>query len=101
MFAAIRRVLEGCVCVRACVRVGAGVASLVGLVDGAVEQDGLEEPEHGRENAHHFGLLGDRRRGVVQPRHGGSAAAESTLGGLRKRARVFPVGVPHSLLARV
>ena len=56
----------------ACVR----VTSLVRLVDLAVEQDGLEEPEHGGEEAHHLGLLDDRRRGVAQPGHGGEARDE-------------------------
>jgi hypothetical protein len=59
----------------ACVR----VTSLVRLVDLAVEQDGLEEPEHGGEEAHHLGLLDDRRRGVAQPGHGGEARDEISL----------------------
>ena len=55
------------------------VVNLVWFVDLAVEQDGLEEPEHGGEEAHHLGLLDNRRRGVAQPGHGGQGKSEEQM----------------------
>ena len=52
------------------------VVNLVWFVDLVVEQDGLEEPEHGGEEAHHLGLLDNRRRGVAQPGHVGQGKSE-------------------------
>ena len=55
------------------------VLNLVWFVDLVVEQDGLEEPEHGREEAHHLGLLDNRRRGVAQPGHGGQGENDEQM----------------------
>ena len=55
------------------------VVNLVWFVDLVVEQDGLEEPEHGGEEAHHLGLLDNRRRGVAQPGHRGQGENDEQM----------------------
>ena len=55
------------------------VVNLVWFVDLVVEQDGLEEPEHGGEEAHHLGLLDNRRRGVAKPGHGGQGKSDEQM----------------------
>ena len=68
------------------------VVNLVWFVDLVVEQDGLEEPEHGGEEAHHLGLLDNRRRGVAQPGHRGQGENDEQM---RHSAQTAPGWAAH------